>query len=185
MKNEKVYLRALESDDYKISIAWRQDPEIWSMLVGRRYFVSEQIEKQWIESTYNNSKQVALAICDLETNKYIGNIYLKNIDYFNKSASSAKLIGDKNFWGKGYGTEATLLMLYHAFYDLGLERVESRILSSNKASIRVQEKCGYQVEGILRKAAFKAGELQDIVIMSVLKNDFFEILESRNTLKAP
>lgn len=185
VNNLKVYLRALEPSDYETTIRWRRDSEIWEMLAGRKYFVSESFERDWLEKSSKSSSDIKLAICDFQTDLHIGNIYLSDIDFFNKSASTAKLIGNKKYWGKEYGTEATLLMLYHAFYDLGLERVESRILSSNKASIRVQEKCGYQVEGVLRKATFKAGKLQDVVIMSVLKNDFFEILESRNILKAP
>lgn len=172
MKGSKVYLRALEPDDYKISIEWRQDPQIWSMLVGRRYFVSEQIEKKWIEATYDNSKQVSLAICDSATNTYIGNISLKNIDFFNKSASFAILIGNKEYWNGGYGTQATLLLLNHAFMDLGLERVQSIILSDNIGSIKMHEKCGFIQEGILRKAVYKSGRHQNLTLMSVLKEDF-------------
>lgn len=172
MKNEKVYLRALEPDDYKISIEWRQDPEIWSMLVGRRYFVSEQIERKWIESTYDNSTQVTLAICDSATNTHIGNISLKNIDFFNKSASFAILIGNKDYWRGGYGTQATLLLLHHAFIDLGLERVQSIILSDNIGSVRMHKKCGFEQEGVLRNAVYKSGNHQNLIIMSILKEDF-------------
>lgn len=179
INNSKVYLRALEPSDYETTIRWRRDSGIWEMLAGRKYFVSESFERDWLEKASKSSSDIKLAICDVQTNLHIGNIYLSNIDFFNKSASTAKLIGNKEYWGKGYGTEATLLILYHAFYDLGLERVESRILSTNKASIRVQEKCGYQIEGVLRKAAFKAGELQDVVIMSILKDEFFEGINSR------
>lgn len=172
MTSEKVYLRALEPDDYKISIEWRQDPEIWSMLVGRRYFVSEQIEKQWVESTYNNSNQVTLAICDSITNTYIGNISLKNIDFFNSSASFAILVGNKNYWSVGYGTQATLLLLHHAFADLGLERVQSIILSDNIGSVKMHEKCGFVQEGVLRNAVYKSGHHQNLILMSILKEDF-------------
>lgn len=178
MKNKKVYLRALESDDYKISIEWRQDPEIWSMLVGRRYFVSEQIEKQWVESTYNNSNQVTLAICDSITNTYIGNISLKNIDFFNKSASFAILVGNKDYWSGGYGTQATRLLLDHAFIDLGLERVQSIILSDNIGSVKMHEKCGFMQEGVLRNAVFKNGKMQDLILMSVLSQDFLKSLNN-------
>lgn len=172
MKNNKVYLRALETDDYKTSIQWRKDPEIWSMLVGRRYFVSEQIEKKWIESTYDNSKQVSLAICDSVTDTYIGNISLKNIDFFNKSASFAILIGNKEYWSGGYGTQATLLLLKHAFLDLGLERVQSIILSDNIGSTKMHKKCGFEQEGILRNAVYKSGRYQNLILMSILKEDF-------------
>ena len=49
MEDCRVYLRALEPDDYRVSIKWRKDDEIWDMLGGTKYFVSEAYEKQWVE----------------------------------------------------------------------------------------------------------------------------------------
>ena len=162
INNTKVYLRALESEDYKKSIEWRNDAKIWDMVIGRRYFVSKDYEKKWVESASSNSSQLKLAICDKKNNNYIGNIYLNDIDFFNRSASFAILIGDDQYWGGGFGSEATMLILHHAFYDLGLERVESRQLLSNKGSIKLHEKCGFKHEGILRNYVFKAGKFQDV-----------------------
>lgn len=181
LNNLKVFLRAIELDDYKISITWRQDPEIWDMVVGRRYFVSEDAEKQWVAKASGSATNLKLAICDKATGTYIGNIYLSNIDFFNKSASLAILIGDKSYWGAGFGGESILLILKHAFLDLGLERVESKQLLDNKGSIRLHEKCGFKTEGRLRKAAFKNGELQDLNLMSVIREDFDEILKKSYT----
>ena len=181
LANMKVYLRALEPEDYKTSIAWRQDEEIWSMVIGRRYFVSEDYEKKWLEKSSSSLTSLKLAICVKESDLYIGNYNLDNIDFFNKSAITGLLIGNKDYWSGGFGTDASLLMLHHAFYDLGLERIESRVLLENKASIRVLEKCGYKTEGILRKAIFKNGKLQDLNLVSVLREDFDEVLRIRNT----
>lgn len=176
----KVFLRAIEPEDYKISIHWRRDSEIQNMVVGRPYFVSENAEKQWVENANNSPTDLKLAVCDRSTGLYIGNIYLLNIDLFNRSAVFSKLLGDKKYWGGGFATDATLLMLHHAFYDLGLERIEARQLLGNKASIRVNEKCGFKSEGVLRKAAFKNGELQDLNVMSVLKEDYEAVLKNKS-----
>lgn len=64
--DKRVYLRAFEPDDYKTTIKWRKDDKIWDMLGGTKYFVSEAYEKQWIENTIFNSKDVKLAICLVE-----------------------------------------------------------------------------------------------------------------------
>jgi RimJ/RimL family protein N-acetyltransferase len=176
-KGFRVYLRALEIDDYKISIKWRRDDEIWNMVVGPKYYVSEAYEKKWVEDAiFKVSNKLALAICMKETNKHIGYVYLTNIDMKNRSASFAKLIGEKEYWGKGFAKEATMLMLYHGFYVLGLERIEARQLCYNKGSIKVNEKCGFKTEGILRKAVFKNGEYRDLNLMSVIREDFDAIL---------
>ena len=108
----------------------------------------------------------------------LGYAYLNDIDHKNRSATFAKLIGKKEVWGKGYGTEITLLMLYHGFYVLGLNRISARQLLDNKGSIRVNEKCGFKTEGILREAIFKNGRFQDLNLMAVIKKDFDEILKN-------
>lgn len=172
LNNTKVYLRALEPEDYKVSIEWRNNSKIWEMVLGRRYFVSRDFEKKWVETAGSNPSQLKLAICDKKHNKYIGNVYLSDIDFFNRSASFAILIGDAQYWGGGFGSEATILLLHHAFYDLGLERVESRQLLTNRGSIRLHEKCGFRHEGILRSYVFKNGKLQDVNLMSILREDF-------------
>ena len=90
----RVYLRALEPDDYKTSIKWRKDDEIWGMLGGAKYFVSEAYEKKWVEDSIFNSKEIKLAVCEKESNKYIGNVYATNIDLINRSCTSHVLIGE-------------------------------------------------------------------------------------------
>lgn len=175
----RVYLRALEPDDYKKSINWRNDDEIWSMVVGSKHFVSEAYEKKGVEDAiFNNSNKLILAVCIKETDEHIGYVYLNDIDWKNRSATFAKMIGERQYWGKGMGKELTLLMLYHGFIVLGLERIEARQLLINKGSIKVNEKCGFNKEGILRNAVFKNGRYQDLNLMSVIRADFDEVLSN-------
>ena len=169
----RVYLRALEPDDYRTTIAWRTDDEIWEMVVGRKYFVSQEYERRWMERVVSGDpREVKLAVCTVKDGRHIGNVYLTEIDFVQRSARSGILLGDKSFWNGGYGTEATLLLLHHAMMDLGLERVEARQLCSNRASIRMHEKCGYVTEGVMRSAALKGGERVDLNLMSCLREDF-------------
>ena len=75
-KAYRVYLRALEPEDYKTSIKWRNDDEIWQQLGGVKYFVSEAYEKKWVEDAIFNPNTIRLAICLKENNLYIGNVYV-------------------------------------------------------------------------------------------------------------
>jgi RimJ/RimL family protein N-acetyltransferase len=70
-----------------------------------------------------------------------------------------------------------MLMLKHVFYDKGLERVWAGVFEENIASLRMAEKCGYKVEGLMRKGAFVDGEFKNIVIVAVLREDFEKVLE--------
>lgn len=175
MKSNRIYLRALELEDYKISVRWRNDDEIWSMLGGRKYFVSEAYEQKWVNDAIVNSKDIRLAVCERSNNRYIGNVYLTDINYINRSAESHVLIGEREFWGKGLATEAYILLLEYAFKELNLNRVEAFVLENNVASIKMHEKVGYKKEGVLRQRVYKNGLYQNQIILSLLKDEFVRI----------
>ncbi len=176
--NFRIFLRAFEPEDYKTTHSWREDKEILNGIVGMKYFVSCEYEKKWINDAIFDKNSLKLAICQKTTNEHIGNVYLNMIDHVNKNCTFGIILGKKNFWGQGFGSEATLLMLEHAFYELGMVRVSSRQLLTNQSSIRLHEKCGFKHEGILRKAVFKNGEYQDLNLMSILREDFDDMLKS-------
>lgn len=169
---EKIYLRALEMDDYKTSIHWRKDAQIWDMLGGTKYFVSEAYEKKWVENAIFNSKDVRLAICLSKNDKYIGNVYMTDFDEINRSCQSHILIGDKEYWGQGYAKEALLKAIEYMFKERNINRIQAVILESNKQSLRMHQKCGYKVEGLLRKSVFKSGQYQNQYILSILREDY-------------
>ena len=178
-ENYNVYLRALEEDDWQYSINWRKDETIWEMVMGQKYYVSECYERQWVkEHIENQNKNMVFVVCEKNTDKTIGYVYLNNIDHKNKKCGLVKLLGDRESWGKGYGTQMTMLVLHYAFYELGVQRVEASQLTTNKASIKVNEKCGFKNEGIARQAVFKNGRFVDINLMGCLKDDFDKLLEN-------
>jgi RimJ/RimL family protein N-acetyltransferase len=175
----RVYLRAFELDDYKISSKWRNDNEIWNRLVGPKYFVSPAYEKRWVEDAiFNSSDKILLAICLKENNDYIGNAYLTDIDWINRTAISGSLIGEKKYWSKGLGTEARLLLNKFAFYERGINRIWAKVLEDNIASQKMLEKCGYKKEGLMRQAVYKNGTFKNLVIMSVLREDFDKVIKN-------
>ncbi len=169
---DRIYLRSLEMDDYKTSIQWRKDSQIWDMLGGAKYFVSEAYEKKWVENAIFNSKDVRLAICLSENDKYIGNVYMTDLDETNRSCQSHILIGDKEYWGQGYAKEALLKAIEYMFNERNINRIQAVVLESNKQSLRMHQKCGYKVEGLLRKSVFKSGQYQNQYILSILREDY-------------
>lgn len=167
--NKRVYLRALEPEDYKVSIKWRKDDEIWDMLGGTKYFVSEAYEKDWVEKTIFNSKDIKLAVCLVENDRYIGNVYMTDINMTNRSCHSHILIGEREYWGQGYANEALMLAVDYMFNERNIHRIQANVLESNIASLKMHEKCGYKVEGLLRDAVYKNGEYQNQYVLSLLR----------------
>lgn len=182
MKNFRVYLRALEPDDYKTTIKWRNDDEIWSLVGGPKYYVSTEFEKQWVINAINNPKEIRLGICLKETKELIGLASIIDIDWINKSAHCPSMIGEKKYWSSGLGTESRLLLLQFAFYERGFERVWAHILEGNIASIKMLEKCGYKKEGLLRNSVYKNGRFQNLVVMSILRKEFDELIQEKGLL---
>ena len=174
----RIYLRALEPDDYLTSVNWRNDDEILNMVGGPKYFVSSENEKEWVRNAIlNNKDKIVLAICLTSNDKYIGNIMLQNVDWVNRSGHVPVLIGDKSEWNKGYATEARMLMLKFAFYERGLERIFAEVIEGNIGSVKMHEKCGYTVEGVLRKAVYKNGKFHNQVLLSILRDEFDEVYQ--------
>lgn len=173
MKNNSiVYLRAHRLDDYLTSINWRNDDQIWSQLEGCKYYVSESYEKKWVEDAIFDSKNIRLAICLKEDDRYIGNVGITNINQANRSGESHILIGDHSCWGKGIGVEAYRIMLDYVFNERGFHRIEARVLEDNLASLKMHQKCGFKIEGTLREIVFKNGRWQNQIVLSIIENEF-------------
>ena len=177
-KEFRIYLRAFNANDFETTHPWRIDEEVTATLVGRKYFVSKDYEKKWVsDSIFSPGNSLKLAVCLKDNHQHIGNAYLDQIDTFNQNAMFSLMIGEKEWWGKGIGREMTLLMLHYAFYEMNLKRIFSYQLCDNIGSIKVHQKCGFQQEGVLRKAVFKHGELVNLNVMGVLKKEFDETVK--------
>lgn len=175
-KKIRVYLRAFEIQDHVKIHDWRMDKEIARNFGGMPRFSSSENEKKWIEEKIFDKENVSCAICLKKTDEFIGCIFLNEIDYHNQTGHSPVFIGEKKYWGKGYATEARILILKYAFLDRGLNRIWARCLEDNQRAIRMHEKIGYKKEGILRQSSFKDGKFMNECIFSILKKDFSEIL---------
>lgn len=168
----RVYLRALEPEDYFITSEWRKDEEIQNMVGGPKYFVSKEKERQWVLNAIQDDSRLVLGVCLKENNKLIGTVNIQEIDWINRSAHVPILIGDKSAWGKGYATEARFIALRFAFEERGMHRIWATVLDDNIASIKMHEKCGYIREGEFRECVFKSGRFHNLICYSLLKEDF-------------
>ena len=171
-RGTKVQLGPLERKHLSENVKWLNDPEVTKYL---RFFEPIDIEgeQRWYEDLLkdNSRKVYAIKIVDGE---YIGNLQLSNINLHDRKAELGILIGEKNLWGKGYGTEAVQLALRLAFEGLNLNRVYLKTLTSNKRARRCYEKAGFKEEGILRQDGFCKGRYVDRVMYSILAEEYFK-----------
>lgn len=171
IKSKLLSLRPIELNDDIILQQLINNPLVSENVVGWTFPVSLFSQKNWIQSNTNNLSY-RLVVVDNETNEAIGITGLWDIDWHNQAAMSAiKLLPEKT--KKGFGTEAIMLSMAWAFYNVGLRRLHAAILDFNGPSMGAYvKKCGWKVEGRQREAIFRKGEWHDLYSVAILKREF-------------
>lgn len=170
----RIYLRALEPEDYLLTHAWRQDDLVADQIGGNRFFISKNREKQWVEQrSIDDSRGIYLAICLKETDEMIGYCSIISIDLRNQKADlGGTIIGNPAHRGKGYGKEAQILMLEYCFEELPLHKVYGFSLAEHKVTEKMMLSLGFSIDGVLRDEVFKNGEFKSLTIYSILRNEY-------------
>lgn len=141
--NTQIYLRPLELKDADVSYKWRNDPEIWSYTkFVLKDPITVDVEKQWLSNKLRATNEKRFAICVQNTNEYIGNIQLLDIEH--ETAEFHIFIGEKKYWGKGIGYSASLMLLKYAFYNLNLKHVFLEVHAKNLAAYSIYQKVGFE-----------------------------------------
>lgn len=176
LKGEKIFLRAVEEGDAGEIAVWLNDPEVTYYMFYGQLPLSKEKTKAFIEEHVNSPSNVVFMVCDLKSGEAIGFAGLYGIHLTARKAEFRILIGNKNYWGKGYGTEVTELLMFYGFDRLNLHRVWLGVTSENKGAIRAYEKAGYIVEGVLKEDIYRNSCFYDSVRMAKLRDDYYERL---------
>lgn len=144
LAGNKVHLRAMNNDDLKRRTNWMNDAETMRFFAGvppiREYLIGDA--KRWRCDTEADPYTIIWAIESID-GRHIGDVDLHGIDYNARSAKLAILIGDKEYWNKGCGTDTIRTILRYAFTKLCLETVHLKVFNFNSRAIRCYEKCGF------------------------------------------
>jgi RimJ/RimL family protein N-acetyltransferase len=179
MEGKLVRIRAYEKSDLDAVMAWINDEEVIRNLgAGPISFpMSRAQEEKFLEAATlsgGDPNQKFFAIETLADRKYIGGIDVRGINWIDRHAEIGITIGDKSYWGKGYGTDAMRTILRMGFDTMGLHRMWLKVLTFNERAIRCYEKCGFRREGILREDRFVEGKYYDGVLMAILESEYRE-----------
>lgn len=171
---EKLYLRPLEKTDLNEDyLFWVNDQEVTKyMTTGTFPTNMEGLERYYQQKLDTPTKNIILAIIDKESDKHIGNITLSNIDWVNRICELGIMIGDKSFRGKGYGTEATKLMISYAFRKLNLHKVWLGLFAEHESALKAYQNAGLQVEARFKDELYKDGKYHDRVVMGIYNTPF-------------
>lgn len=166
----KIYLRLMMREDTDLIVAWRNSDAVRKNYIYQEPFTREGHEN-WVRNMVDTGKVVQMMICDLDTDRPLGSVYIRDIDRRHNKAEYGIFIGEADGRGRGVGTAAARLMLRYCFEEQGLHRVYLRALSDNLQAIRSYEKAGFVKEGYLREDVCIDGRYRDIVWMAALKEN--------------
>ncbi|WP_152394272.1 GNAT family N-acetyltransferase [Paenibacillus guangzhouensis] len=174
-ESSRVRLRKMTKEDTELYHKWRNDIEVMHSTNPSLDVYPMDATKDFVDHVILGSQTAKSYIMVEKGNETpIGIVSLVNIDYKNRNAEFIIDIGEKEYWGKGYGSEGVKLLLDFAFYEMNLHRVSLRVFSFNDKAIRLYTNIGFQEEGNSRQSLFRNGEWHDIIHMGVLQNEYFE-----------
>ncbi len=173
LETDRLILRKFEENDYKKMFAnWANDPDVAHCVTWYAHENTEETKKivsMWIEE-YNNEHTYNWIVVEKNSGEPIGNISVVKKSLRDSRCEIGYCYG-KNWWKKGYGTEALKAVIEFLFNEVEFELITSDHLISNPASGRVMEKSGMKKVGLLPKWVInKNNEREDLVLYEILNN---------------
>jgi len=175
---DRIYFRPIEPEDLPLIQRWINDPEI-RILEGEVLPTSISDEKEGLENLYKDKSKVWFVVALKDNDKMIGTGGFLRIYYIWRNADLSIMIGEKEKWGKGYGTEAIRLLLNYGFEALNFHRISLGVFDFNKRAIRAYEKAGFKKEGVLRDGYYCNSKYHDVIMMSILEDEFWKLREKK------
>jgi RimJ/RimL family protein N-acetyltransferase len=169
---QKVALGPPRRELLPLYLKWVNDFEVTRTTATGMRPMTWEAEESWYDRLTENQQEVSFTIYDRATLQPIGNTGLIQVDYIDRSAEFGIMIGEKAFWGKGYGTETTVLMLDYGFNGLGLHNIMLRVFSNNQRGLRAYQRAGFRLIGRRREARRLGGRPHDVIYMDCLASEF-------------
>ena len=168
---ERVYLRPLEADDLGHIRRWANDPEIRS-LTGETKPMSKAEAEAFYERVKDDEHRVWFIVALQENDRLIGEAGLLRMFPAWRTTDLSIILGEKDVWGQGYGTEAIHLLLDYAFGYLNFHRVAIGVVGFNERALTFYERVGFRREGIQRDGYYYDHQYADFVMMSILEDEY-------------
>ncbi|HSB66379.1 MAG TPA: GNAT family N-acetyltransferase [Anaerolineales bacterium] len=177
---ERVRFRGVERADIPRFVEWLNDPEVRAGILIH-HPISHAEEEGWFDRMLArpvDERVMGIEVQEQTTDgsdatwKLIGTCGFDRIDWRVHAAEFGILIGDKSYWNRGHGTGAVRLLVQHGFDTLNLNRIFLHVFETNPRAIRAYEKAGFTLEVRERQAEFKHGKYVDVLLMSMLKDEY-------------
>ncbi|MFC7155872.1 GNAT family N-acetyltransferase [Halomarina halobia] len=168
LRGDSVTLRTVEEEDLDFLQRTINDPAVRRFLSARAPINGRQ-EREWYEERGSSDEHVNLLVCRGE--EPMGSIGLHPRDPTGVNAEIGIFLAE-DYWGEGYGTDASRLVTDYAFRERRNHRVTARVFDGNAGSRRIWEKLGFRHEGTHVESEFVDGEYVDVHFYAVLADEW-------------
>jgi RimJ/RimL family protein N-acetyltransferase len=161
----------MDINDAEKIVSWLNDLNVTINLnlYGKNISTDDEME-----ILKNISKEHYYSIIDKKADDLIGCCSFKNIDQLNQTAEVGIYIGNRNYWNKGYGSEALTILLDYGFKALNLNNVFLTVFDYNKSAKKCYEKVGFKEIGTRREGLRRNLKKYDIIYMDILCDEFYK-----------
>ncbi len=174
IEGKQVVLRALEREDLKLLHKWLNDAEVMERARSQPDNVAsmENVEKEFEQDVKGeNPHRRTFIVAEKKTGKAVGWAMLRWWRIYSTTADLGLVIAEKRLRGRGFGTEATQLLVDIAFNQLNMHKAELFTRADNKAAIGAVTKCGFKLEGTHREEVYFNGRFWDGLTFGLVRNE--------------
>ncbi|MGC9513032.1 MAG: GNAT family N-acetyltransferase [Fidelibacterota bacterium] len=164
LEGEKVVLTPMEEEDAEYIRQMENDPEVRFTLFLYKPLTQESAEKK-VWEMISSPDIFMFMVMEKESGQMIGQTGLVRVDFVSRAAVFYIAIHHKASRSRGYGTEATRLMIDYAFQTLNLNRIQLHVNTENTPAVHIYKKLGFEIEGTLRQAMYHGGKYCDFYVM--------------------
>ncbi len=165
-----VVLKPLSETDLPRVQRWSQDPELRKM-TGQVSAYNPTTVKQWYRELSADPDRLWFTIVTKD-NRVIGEAGLLRMNSAWKCTDMGIIIGEKDAWRQGYGTDTGRTLLHYAFNVLQFHRVAVGVVGFNSVALRFWEKLGFKQEGVWRDGYYYNNQYSDFIMMSILEDEY-------------
>lgn len=163
-------MRPIRITDAPRFVKWLSDEEVRKLLAANPKKPTLKEEKKWIRSlSKKGNKDINFAI-DVGS-IHIGSLGLR-MNLNNKNANFGILIGDKKYWGSGYGFDSSKLIIDYGFKKLRLHKIYLGVYSYNPRAINLYKKIGFKIEGVQKEQVYWKNKFYDDINMGFLRSEW-------------
>jgi len=173
----RVYLRPFERNDLPYIQKWSNDAEL-RRLIGEVSPMSRNEVEKWYKELLADKDRIWFTIVLKKGNRVIGEAGFLRMFRPWRNTDMTIIIGEKEAWGKGYGTETGHLLLGYAFNQLGFHRISVGVVGFNERALRFWKSLGFKKEGVERDEYYYDNEYSDGIMMSIIENEYRELYEA-------